>query len=153
MSKSRLYKAWIGMKSRCYNRNSDGYSNYGGRGIKICDEWIGENGYENFSEWAYANGYDENAKRGECTIDRIDVNGNYEPSNCRYADSKMQATNKRNSIHIAYNGEIHSPNEWDDIMGLRKGTVYRRIHENGWSVERAIITPIISKYSHVEGKK
>lgn len=153
MSKSRLYKAWIGMKSRCYNRNSDGYSNYGGRGIKICDEWIGEYGFENFSKWAYANGYDENAKRGECTIDRIDVNGNYEPSNCRYADSKMQATNKRNSIHIEYNGEIHSPNEWDDIMGLRKGTVYRRIHENGWSVERAIITPIISKYSHVEGEK
>lgn len=148
MSKSKLYKTWMGMKARCYNRNSDGYSHYGGRGIKICAEWLGEHGFENFAKWAYENGYDESKEKSEQSIDRIDVNGDYSPDNCRYADSHIQATNKRNSIHIAYNGEIHSPGEWDEIMGYSNGTVYRRIYKNGWNVEKAITTPIIMKYSH-----
>ena len=81
------------MKTRCYNSNSPDYKNYGGRGITICEEWLKD--YLSFRNWAEANGYDENAKKMQCTIDRIDVNGNYEPSNCRWVSAKIQARNKR----------------------------------------------------------
>ena len=92
-SKTRLYFVWDGMIGRCYRKKSAHYKDYGGRGITICDEW--RHSFETFRDWAMANGYDETAPRGQCTIDRIDANGNYEPSNCRWVTQKEQNGNKR----------------------------------------------------------
>jgi hypothetical protein len=93
----RLYKVYANMKNRCLNKNASDYIYYGGRGIAICDEWL--NDYLSFKTWAYHNGYDENADFGKCTIDRIDVNGNYEPNNCRWVDMSTQNANRRNVIN------------------------------------------------------
>ena len=93
----RLYHVYSNMKNRCLNEKSQDYPYYGGRGIRICDEWL--NDYTSFKTWAYQNGYDENADHGKCTIDRIDVDGNYEPSNCRWVDMATQSKNRRNVIN------------------------------------------------------
>lgn len=93
--RDRLYHVWISMKQRCCNPKNRKYPYYGGRGIRVCDEW---QEYETFRAWAYANGYNEKAKYGDSTIDRIDVNGNYEPNNCRFADLFVQSQNRRNVI-------------------------------------------------------
>lgn len=92
----RLYEVWGSMKKRCNNPNDKSYKNYGGRGIKVCKEW--DENYLSFKKWAYKNGYDENAPHGECTIDRIDVNGNYEPNNCRWISNAEQQKNKRKKL-------------------------------------------------------
>ncbi|RRC92739.1 hypothetical protein EII25_03435 [Erysipelotrichaceae bacterium OH741_COT-311] len=96
MSNTRLYYVWKAMKARCSNPNVEQYPNYGGRGIFVCAEWMSS--FDNFKEWALLNGYDSNAEFGKCTIDRINPDGNYEPSNCRWVDMKVQANNKRIKI-------------------------------------------------------
>lgn len=94
-SRTRLYYVWLGVKRRIYNPHTKKYPIYGGRGIGMCKEWT--ESYESFRDWALANGYDPNAKYGDCTIDRIDVDGDYCPENCRWVDMKTQAHNKRST--------------------------------------------------------
>lgn len=93
-SHTRLYNVWNGMRQRCKDPNHKSYHNYGGRGITFCDEW---DDYTAFRNWALASGYDVNANYSDCTLDRIDVDGNYEPDNCRWVDATTQALNKRKS--------------------------------------------------------
>ena len=109
----RISSILSGMRQRCYNKNNKSYKNYGGRGISICDEWL----YSTitFQDWAYANGYEDSL-----TIDRIDVNGNYCPENCKWADRRAQANNRTNNRLITYNGETHTLSEWLRILGLLK---------------------------------
>ena len=90
----RLYHVWRDMKMRVLTPKHKSFSAYGGRGITICGEWLV---FENFYKWAMSNGYDPLASFGKCTLDRIDVNGNYEPDNCRFVDMKVQANNRRKS--------------------------------------------------------
>ena len=93
---TRVYNIWCGIKSRCSNKNETGYKNYGGRGISVCKEWLDKkNGFKNFYDWAMSNGYTDGL-----TIDRIDVNGNYCPENCRWVTSKEQQNNKSTNIFI-----------------------------------------------------
>ena len=88
LRKSLLYGTWLNMKDRCYNKNNKNYKDYGGRGVKVCEEWF--NNFETFHNWCGENGYSKNL-----TLDRIDFNGNYSPENCRWVDMHMQNTNKK----------------------------------------------------------
>lgn len=131
--KERLYDLWCHMKQRCQNPTDKRYSLYGGRGITICEEW---SDYSIFRKWALSNGY-----ANDLTLDRIDNNGNYEPSNCRWTTQKVQSNNRRTNRIITHNGVSHTLSEWSDITGIKWCTIRRRI-EVGWSVEQALTTPV-----------
>lgn len=129
---TRLYGIWKGMKQRCYIKSSAEYKNYGGRGIKICDEW--KNDFAKFREWAYENGYDDKLGKFECTIDRKDPNKDYEPENCKWSNMKEQGNNRTNSRYLTLDGKTHTVAEWSDITGIKRNTLYTRIY-NGLSDE------------------
>ena len=127
---SKLYKTWNNMISRCYCQSFKNFQNYGGRGITVCDEW--KKSFVAFMNWAMANGYSD-----ELTIDRIDVNGNYEPSNCRWITNKEQQLNKRTNRFITFDTETHTVKEWSDMTGIHPRTITTRL-DRGWTVERAL---------------
>ena len=141
-SNTRLYNVWSDMKKRCYNTKNVDYKNYGGRGITVCDEWMD---FQNFYEWAIANGYDETAPRGQCTIDRIDVDGCYEPENCRWVDRYIQMNNKRNNRILTYNGESHTLAEWSEIGNIPYNSEKSRLNKLHGSVEKTLTTPTRNK--------
>lgn len=130
----RLYLVWMDMRRRCYNTKDINYRNYGGRGVVVCEEW---KDYARFREWALATGYDATAKRRNCTIDRIDIDGNYEPSNCRWADFITQANNKRNNVFYECNGKRKTLPEWAREVGISDSTIRNRL-DRGWPFEKAI---------------
>lgn len=119
---SRLYTIWCHMRHRCECVWEEGYPNYGGRGISVCSEW--RNSYEAFKTWAHQSGYSD-----KLTIERIDVNGNYCPANCRWATPKEQNLNKRNTIRIEYKGETKTQTEWAEFFNCRPERVCRTILE------------------------
>lgn len=118
-SKTRLYKIWQGIKRRCYNSNEIRYKNYGGKGIKMFEEW--KNDFSIFEEWALNNGYED-----DLTIDRIDLSKDYDPSNCRWATIEQQANNKSNNVFVEVNGITHTLGEWAKIVGVPYRTIYNR---------------------------
>lgn len=130
-SKSRVYKIWKGIVKRCCNSNASGYYNYGERGIKVCDRWLN---FENFLEDM------GEPKEGE-SIDRINNNGNYEQSNCRWATKTTQMRNFRRNKLVEYNGEVHCLSEWEEILEINRGVLgYRLSH--GWPIDKAFTAPI-----------
>lgn len=136
MTGTRTYHIWYAMKQRCYSKSQSEYSIYGGRGIEVCDRW--RYSFENFLE-----------DMGVCpegkTIDRIDSNGNYEPSNCRWATQKEQMRNFRGNIRYFYEGKDRSLAEITEMAGMNYRTVYYRMKSYGWSFERAISEPAHKK--------
>lgn len=129
---SRLYFVWIDVRNRCNNPKDVGYKNYGARGIKVCDEW--QNDYVAFKKWAMENGYNPNAKRGECTLDRIDNSKGYSPDNCRWANMTTQSNNRRNTVRLTFEGENHSLAEWSRITGITLQCLQGRVKAN-WPIE------------------
>lgn len=140
---SRLQPIWAEMKQRCCNPNNKSYTNYGGRGIKVCSEWL--NDFNAFFNWAMANGYDKKANRSECTLDRIDNNGNYCPENCRWAKASVQSRNTRRTHNISMNGKTQCMMDWCIELNLPYDTVRSRINKLGWNPQKALTIKIRSK--------
>ena len=130
MARSRIYKIWINMKSRCYNINTKSYKDYGRKGIRVCSEW--KNDFKNFYDWAILNGYKDNL-----TIDRINVNENYKPSNCRWVNKKEQANNTTRNHYIELNGEKHTLQQWSEKTKIKSSTIRERL-KRGWTIEKAL---------------
>lgn len=126
----RIYCIWAGMLQRCYNKSANSYKIYGGRGITVCDEWI--KSYFAFEDWAVNNGYRDNL-----TIDRIDNNGNYDPSNCRWATKKQQQNNRRNNVIVEVAGVQMTIAEAADKYGIERGKAYQRI-KLGWTGDEMV---------------
>ena len=135
MCGTRIYRIWKKMKSRCHNSNDPDYQKwYGSRGIQVCNEW--RNNFQAFYDWAMSHGYSD-----ELSIDRIDVDGNYCPENCRWIDMKTQARNKSDNRLITCNGETHCLSEWAEILGIRSSILRTRVYR-GWDDQRIITQKI-----------
>ena len=141
LTSTRLFPIWLSMKQRCENKNHFAFDLYGGRGIKVCEEW---HDFQTFYDWAMTNGYDEDAKYGECTLDRIDVNGNYEPSNCRWVSQKIQSNNTRRNRILLFNGKSQTLNQWAEEFGISHQTISNRL-KKGYPIEIALTLSVRSK--------
>lgn len=130
--KTRLYNVWNGMRSRCNTPTAEHYDRYGGRGIKVCPEW---DSYEAFRDWAHANGYDDSL-----TLDRRDNDGDYTPTNCRWATRRTQTRNRNNTAWVTVHGERMRLTDAADRHGIDRSTFAKRL-ARGWTPERAITKP------------
>lgn len=134
MSQTRLYEIWKNMKRRCYKETNSRYENYGGRGIIICDEW--KDNFIPFYNWAMANGYNDNL-----TIDRENVDGNYEPSNCRWATWQEQSYNTTRTHHLTFNGKTQCISEWAKELDLTCSAIQHRLQRK-WNLNKILTTPL-----------
>ena len=141
----RLWRIYRGMLTRCTNPKYEYYYRYGGRGIKVCDEW---NTFDAFCDWALANGFDPNAPARQISIDRIDVDGDYSPQNCRFANAKEQANNTSKNRYVTAFGKTQTISQWADETGIKRSTLYGRLFKCGWSVEEALSIPKLERGEH-----
>ena len=130
LRRTRLYRIWANIKTRCFNKNDPHYERWGGRGITMCPDW--KDSFMNFYEWAMEHGY-----QNDLEIDRIDNDHGYWPENCRWITHAEQARNKRTSILLTYNGKTQTAAEWRRELGIGKNTITIRYHK-GWSVEECL---------------
>jgi hypothetical protein len=143
-TKTRLHRIWRSMIDRCEYEKHPHFANYGGRGIKVCDEW---KEYVRFRNWALISGYAENL-----TIDRKDNDGDYTPTNCRWSTVKEQQNNRRNNHTATLNGVSHTIAEWAEILGIKKTTIKERL-KRGWSDEKALTTPVRKRSADMRGNE
>lgn len=139
LAKTRINNIYHNMKQRCENKDN---KIYGGRGIQVCEEW--KNDFQSFYDWAMSNGHTD-----ELTIDRIDVNGNYEPSNCRWVPMKTQQNNRRNNHLVKINNEEKTLSEWSTIYNISINTIRTRLSRK-WSDIDAIIVPVRRKKCNLQ---
>lgn len=138
LSQTRLYTIWRGMHNRCYKKEHDAYKWYGARGILVCEEW---HDLLSFVEWSKANGYND-----KLSIDRINSNGNYEPSNCRWQTQKQQMNNVTSNKILKYRGVNYTQSEFADFFNLEYHTVRNRLRL-GWDLDQIINTPEVGNYN------
>lgn len=145
--KHQLRRRYYHIKDRCYNPNNKAYKRYGGRGIKMCDEWF--NDYFSFEKWALENGY-----KPELQIDRVDNDGNYCPENCKFVTNKENSQHKCSTRYFTLNGKTQNLTQWCEEMDMPRATVATRIDRYGWDFERAITTRPIKRDKHkLDGKR
>lgn len=132
-SKPPEYRAWQEMRQRCKNPNHKFYKNYGGRGVQVCERW---NDFQNFLDDV---GFKPSNKY---SIDRINNDGNYSPENCRWTNSKQQARNRSNNVLYTYKGQSFTIPEWAEKFNINKSTLHSRINKHGWSIQKALETPV-----------
>ncbi len=135
IAKTPLYNIWVGIKRRCYDPKNHAYKNYGGRGIKMCDEWL--KSPVAFADWAVANGY-----AAGMSTERVDVNGDYCPANCMFIPLNEQGKNTRKTRWIEYNGERKNITDWASTFGLNTQTLWKRL-KDGWPVHEALTTSAV----------
>jgi hypothetical protein len=139
-TKTRIYRIYNNIIARCYKPTNTRYSVYGGRGISVCEEW--RNSFQAFCDWAMTNGY-----RDDLTIDRINNDGNYEPSNCRWIGNKDQQSNRSDNHYITCFGKTQTLQQWADEYGIRFNTIIGRL-VRGWDIERALTTKVKRRKSN-----
>lgn len=140
---TRLYSIWSHMRQRVRDENVDRYAHYGGKGVTVCEEW---QDYEVFKSWALENGYSK-----ELSIDRIDNDGNYEPSNCRWATLRQQMNNTSRNHFVEHNGERKTLAQWGRKLGITREAVHNRLYVYGWSKEQALTTPKLNNGQTIKG--
>ena len=133
-SKERIYGIWSDMKRRCNNPQNKRYERYGGRGIKVCEEWL--HNFQAFYDWAMANGY-----REDLTIERRNIDDNYCPQNCEWVTWKQQQRNTSRSRFITANGETKTMAEWAEETGISSDVIKDRLNKLGWSEQEAVTIP------------
>lgn len=134
---TRLFRIWSKMKSRCFCENDKDFKNYGGRGIRVCDEW--KDDFLAFYTWSMENGY-----RDDLTIDRVCNDGPYAPWNCRWTDLSVQANNRRSNHVLVFGGASHTIHEWSQLLGMSEAALVKRM-KYGWDVERVLTTPVAQR--------